>query len=93
MGGLKKKYRLEAELAYRFHINPFALLPAQRAGLMTNLGRFEAQDAIRNGTFNKSDYETVYNLYICAYDDEQLAAQRRLEAMQRLVKESCGHGQ
>lgn len=89
LGGVKKKHALEAELAWRFHLNPFELTASQRVGLYTNLSRLESQDIIRSGDYDPANYEYVYNLYICAYGDEQRAQDAKFKALQRYVKQSC----
>ena len=92
LDGVKKKYRCDAELAYRFTgLNPFVLTAAQRAGLMANLARLEAQDIIRGGQFDPTNYDAVYNLYITAFEDESKAQAAKLKSLERLVRQSCAN--
>lgn len=85
----KKIHRLDAELAWRFNIDPFPLTASQKLGLKANISRLEAQDAIRRGETAGLDHDGIYNLYLTAYDNEELAAQARLAHLEKLVKERC----
>jgi hypothetical protein len=89
--GVKKKHALDAELAWRFHLNPFELGVGHKIGLIANLGRLESQDIIRSGDYDSTNYEKVYNLFICAYGDEKLASEAKLKALQKYVKQSCNN--
>lgn len=51
-----------------------------------------AQKRIHDGKFNETDSEGVYNLYMLAYDDKELAEDAQLRALQTLVDQSCKRG-
>lgn len=63
-----------------------ALPKDRQIGLLTNLPRLTCQRMIHEGRYDEHDYEAVYDLYMHAYGDEQLAREKRLEAMWRLIK-------
>lgn len=59
----------------------------QQIGIMANLPRLLAQEAIQHGRYDPVDHEAVATLYQRAYEDEDLTRRARLEAMKRLVRQ------
>jgi hypothetical protein len=53
------------------------------------MGRIKAQRKIERGDYNPTDYEGVYNLFLQAYGDEDLAREAQSNAAKLLVQTSC----
>jgi len=92
-GGLlqygSKKNELNAELTYWYHIDVGALPKERQLGLLANLPRVQAQGQIFAGRVDSTDHEAVYDLFMAAYGDPELARAERLKANQELVRTSC----
>lgn len=56
---------------------------------MANLPRVKAQRTIFEGKLDGFDHDGIYNLYMTAYDDEQIATQARTDFLNRLVEAQC----
>lgn len=84
-GHAKKKHELNAELAFWYHIDPFGLDGNQKLGLKANLARVKAQHRIHCGNYDAEDYRGVYELFLTAYGDEQVARKARLRALENYV--------
>lgn len=55
--------------------------------LWANLPRVQAQQRILDGGFDPTDWEGIHELYMTAYDDEQLARDARLRSLKTLVRQ------
>jgi len=75
LGSLKKKHEQRASVAAFYHTDPFQLDTGELVGLLANIGKLRAQERIRRGEFDRADYEGVYDLYLSAYEDEEIAQQ------------------
>lgn len=58
----------------------------QQIGLLANLPRVQAQQAIQRGEYDPADYERVYALFLAAYGDEQLAQRAKSNALECYVE-------
>jgi len=62
-------------------------LPAERQlGLAANLQRVQAQDRIHHELYDALDYQEVYELYLEAYGNEDLARAAQLASLKRVVQ-------
>ena len=62
-------------------------LPAERQlGLAANLPRVQAQDRIHRELYDALDYQGVYELYLEAYGNEDLAQAAQLASLKRVVQ-------
>ena len=82
---LRKANEQNAEIAYWFKIDPFRLSDEQKAALLANLDRVQAQDVLHSGNYQPTDYEFVYNITLLATGDEKLAIKARGRAMAAYV--------
>lgn len=55
--------------------------------LIENQQAMVAQWKIHQGHFDPTDYERVYDLYMLAFDDEDLALDAEIEAAKALMKQ------
>lgn len=78
-----------AELAYWFKVNPLELTELQKMGLMANLPKMMAQDRISRGDYSGTDPKGVYQLFLAAYGDEDLAQKRATEAAKAAIKQEA----
>ena len=86
---IKKLTERDAEIAFWFHVNPKDLTPAERIGYLANLERCKAQQVIHLGKYNPSDYRGVYQLYLLAFGDEDVARRAQVRAAELLVEQRC----
>tara|TARA_R110000803_G_scaffold189560_1_gene252062 strand:+ start:455 stop:943 length:489 start_codon:yes stop_codon:yes gene_type:complete len=70
-----------ADVSAWYGINPFELAPAELLGLHGNLPRIKAQQRIESQNFDATNFEAVEQLFLAAYDDEQLALEARNQAI------------
>jgi len=75
-----------AELAFWFHINPYEVSERQRVGLLANLGMLKAQDRINRGDYDALDPKQVYQLFMLAYEDKELAQRRATESAKLAIE-------
>lgn len=78
--------RDHAELAFWFHINPYQVSERQRVGLLANLGMLKAQDRINRGDYDAMDPKQVYQLFMFAYEDKELAQRRATESAKLAIE-------
>jgi hypothetical protein len=88
-GEAKKKHELSAELAFWYGVDPYRLTAEQQIGLRANLPRMKAQDRIHRGDFDATDYRGVYELFLAAYDDEEVAQRAQSQAAENYVNAAC----
>ncbi len=92
-GGLleygSKKNELAAELTYWYGIDVGALPKERQLGLLANLPRVQAQDQIFRGRVDPMDEDAVYDVFMAAYGDPELARSERLKAVRTIVRTSC----
>jgi hypothetical protein len=60
---------------------------------MANLPRVKAQRTIFEGNLEGFDHDGIYNLFLTAYDDEQIATDARTDFLNRLVEAKCNAAQ
>jgi hypothetical protein len=77
---LSQKNRIRADIAFWFGLNPFELKDEQIIALRENLPRVRAQKTIEEGKYDPTDFERVYQLFLQAFDDENLARKRQTES-------------
>lgn len=86
----KKRHERDAELAFWFHIDPRGLTPVEKIGYLANLERCKAQQRIHLGQYNPTDWKGVYDLWLYAFGDEELARKARTQALELYVDQQCG---
>lgn len=89
---LRQRHQNDAELAYWFKVNPFGISAEQRAGLMANLPRVQAQGILHEGNFEATDPARVYALVLLATGDEAAAIKARGDAAERLIEAKTNRG-
>lgn len=75
-----QRNRIRADISFWFGINAFDLTNDQILSLRENLPRVRAQKTIEDGNYDPTDYERVYQLFLQAFDDENLARKRQTES-------------
>lgn len=81
-----KKNETIAELTYWYGIDVGSLPKERQHGLLANLRRVQSQERIFRELYNPLDYEGMYELYLDAYGDEELAEAAKLSAIKSLVR-------
>lgn len=81
-----------AEIAYWFNVDPFTLTESQQLGLRENLHRMQSQETIQRGDYQATDYNAIYNLFLSAYGDENLARKMQTEAAKAYVEQCTKTG-
>jgi len=84
-----KKNELAAELTYWYHIDAGSLPMERQLGLLANLPRVQAQGRIFEGRVDSTDEDAVYDVFMAAYGDPELARAERLKAVREIVRASC----
>jgi len=82
---IRRHYQIEAELAFWYGVDAFALTEHEKIGLVANIDRVKAQSRLHHGQFNPQDYEGAYNLTLLATGDETKARRAKADAMDRYV--------
>lgn len=75
----------QAQIAYWYKLDSFTLSESQQVGLLANLPRMQCQERIYRRDYDPADYESVYQLFKCAYDDEDLAQRNKAAAFALFV--------
>lgn len=88
----KKKFEQHAEIAYWFGVDPIHLTESQQVGLLANLQRMQSQESIQRGDYNSTDHNGIYELFISAYGDENLARKMQTSAFKALVEQRTRTG-
>lgn len=81
-----KKNELVAELTYWYKIDVGSLPKERQLGLLANLPRLQAQDRVFRGLYDPLDYQGVYELYLDAYGNDDLARAAQLASLKRVVR-------
>ena len=85
-GRRSKKNETIAELTYWYRCDVGAMPPNRQLGLLANLPRIQAQARIFDGGVDDEDFEAVYQLWLTAYGDEELARKQQTAAAWRVVR-------
>ncbi|MFN7841407.1 MAG: hypothetical protein ACK5N9_06735 [Pirellula sp.] len=88
MDHISQRNRIRADIAYWFGINAFELTDVQILSLRENLPRVRAQKTIEDGNYDPTDYERVYQLFLQAFDDENLARKRQTESFKLYLQKA-----
>ncbi len=88
----RKSNEPHAELAYWFNVDPFRLTEEQQVGMRENLHRMQCQETIQKGDYSATDYTAVYNLFLAAYGDEDLARKMQTKAAEMYVEQCTKQG-
>lgn len=86
LDNLRTESQPYAELAYWYSIDPFTLTDEQQASLLANLEVMKCQDRIYRGDYSPTDIKGVYQLYLTAFGDEELARKKQTEAARAYVE-------
>lgn len=78
-------YQIDAEIAWYYKINPETLSETAKLGLERNIARMNAQQTILEGKVDPADHKTIYDLYMTAFGDEELAQKAKTKAFARMV--------
>jgi len=89
MAKLKKRFKRDTELAFWYHLDPRRMTPVEKLGYSANLERCKAQDTIHRGNFDPTNHRAVYDLYLAAYDDEDLARKAQSLAAEAYMDRRC----
>lgn len=81
-----EKQKINAEVSYWFGLNPLKLKPSEIFGFHSNIPRVRAQKQIVEHKYDATDFESVYNLFLVAFDDEDLAVKARNESIKNQMK-------
>jgi hypothetical protein len=54
-----------------------------------NLSRVKSQDLIQNGSLEGLDHQGIYDIYLVAFGDEDVANGARTKFLESLVKRQC----
>ncbi|XZE18818.1 hypothetical protein SH449x_004123 [Pirellulaceae bacterium SH449] len=85
---IAQRNRIRADIAYWFGINAFELSDEQIIALRENLPRVRAQKTIEDGKYDPTDFERVYQLFLQAFDDENLARKRQTESFKLYLQKA-----
>jgi hypothetical protein len=88
----QKEQATNADIAYWFKVNPTTLTESEKLGLIANLPRVQAQDRIQRGDFSATDFKGIYQLYLLAYGDEDLAQKKQTEAAKAYLEQESKRG-
>lgn len=95
--GVKKKYEPVADVSHWYGIDASRLGPETFSGLWLNLNRVQAQRKIHSGDYDPVDFDGVYELFLMATGDRNVANRARVESLKLFVdskREAGGkHGQ
>jgi len=58
----------------------------RQIGLLANLPRLQAQQQIRDEKYDSTNYQQVYDLFLAAYGDEEIASKARLDSLKQIVR-------
>ena len=83
---------INADIAYWFKVNPLTLSETEKLGLIANLPRVQAQDRIQRGDYSETDFKGVYQLFLLAYGDEDLAQKKQTEAAKAFLEQQSKRG-
>ena len=86
VGRPAKKNELTAELSFYYGFDATRLSDAERAGFAANLPKMQARRIIERGQIDDEDFKGIYDLYMLAFNDEQLARKKQTEAAWRVVR-------
>lgn len=81
-----KKNELAAELSYWYGFDASTLPIETQYGYKANLPRLHAQSQIQNQQYDPTDYQGVYELFMQAYGDDELATRVKTKALESLVR-------
>ena len=88
----RKANETAAEIAYWFNVDPFTLTEEQQVGMRENLHRMQSQETIQKGDYSATDYNGIYNLFLAAYGDEDLARKMQTKAAELYVEQCTKQG-
>lgn len=61
----------------------------ERIGYLANLDRCKAQQTLHNRNFEPTDMPQVYDLYLLATGDEDIARRAQAKSAELLVEQRC----
>ncbi len=74
-----------ADVSYWYGFDASSLPPPILEGYRLNLPRLHAMQAIHDGKFDPTNIDQVYDLYLMAYEDEDIASDAATDAAIALV--------
>jgi hypothetical protein len=88
-----EKQNIQAEIRHWYSVNATALSDAELIGLHANLPKIKAQYQILNHKYDATDFESVYDLFLMAYDNEEIATKARNESIKaHMNQHGSGNG-
>lgn len=84
----REQNEINAELGYWFSVDPFQLDESQRLGLARSLPKMQCQETIHRGDYSSDDHKGIYELFLTAFGDEELARKMQTQAF-KLYVEKC----
>lgn len=87
--GRSKKNEVTARLSFFYGFDVSSVEPETRLGLELNLPGLLAQKRIEDGQYDPDDYDAIYDLFMDAYGDDEIALNAQIESMRRVVRREC----
>ena len=81
-----RENKIRAEVAYHYKIDAFKMSEIEVLALRGNLPKLRARQRIEMGKYDPLDHESIYRLFLDAYDDEDLARKRQAESFAMYVE-------
>ena len=86
------EHEIRAEIGYFYRINPYELDHFQLLALRQHLPRMQSQEKIQRGQFDPCDYDGVYQLFLTAFGNEDLARKKQAESFALFVEKKAKSG-
>lgn len=80
---------MRSEVAYWYKLDPFSLKDTEVLALKDNLHKLQCQERIHRGDYDQVDPNGVYQLFLHAFGDEELARKHQTHAAKLLVDRAC----
>ena len=78
---------LKSAVSFWFHFDTSNHSDKELLGYYANIPRVRAQKQIAEHKYDATDFESVYNLFILAFDDEELAVEARNQSIKSRMKQ------
>ncbi len=82
-----ERTKLKAEVSHWFHFDTSNYSEKELLGYHANIPRVKAQKQIAEHKYDATDFESVYNLFMLAFDDEELAVEARNQSIKSHMKQ------
>lgn len=82
-----ERKKLRSEVSHWFHFDTNNYSEKELLGYYANIPRVRAQKQIAEHKYDATDFESVYNLFLMAFDDEELAVEARNQSIKAHMKQ------